>query len=82
MKFKQSNYDECVFYKGSTVCLLYTDDSMLVGPDTKEIDQITNDLKKNKLDLTVLGNLKDFLGVNMTKESDGRMHVSQPHLID
>ena len=39
-------------------------------------------MKKNKLDLTVLGNLKDFLGVNMTKESNGRTHVSQPHLID
>ena len=66
-----------VFHKGSTVCLLCTDDSILAGPDKKEIDQIINDLKKNKLDLTVLGDLKDFLGVNMTKESDGRMHVSR-----
>ena len=33
LKFVQSKTDECVFYRGSTIYLLYTDDSILAGPD-------------------------------------------------
>ena len=81
LKFKQSNYDECVFYRGNTIYLLYTDDSILAGPDKSEIDSIINEIKQAKLDITVLGDLKDFLGVHIAKEDDGRIHISQPHLI-
>ena len=38
--FKQSKIDECVFYKGKVIYALYTDDSILVGPDPTEIDYI------------------------------------------
>jgi hypothetical protein len=81
--FKQSKVDECVFYKGKTLYVLYTDDSLLAGPDKKEIDQIITDIQsKAKLDITVEGDLSDFLGVNIQRRSDGTIHLSQPHLID
>jgi hypothetical protein len=69
--FVQSETDECVFYRGSVVYLLYTDDSILAGPDQKEIDQVIKDLKKAKLDITVEGDIQDFLGVNIEKHKDG-----------
>ena len=81
LKFKQSAHDECVFYRGTTIYLLYTDDSMLAGPDEHEIELIINEIKASELDITVLGNLKDFLGVNISRTDDGRVHVSQPQLI-
>ena len=34
------------------------------------------------LNITILGDVNDFLGVHVSKEQDGRIHVSQPHLID
>ena len=34
-----------------------------------------------KLDITILGDLKDFLKVNIHREKDGRLHVSQLYLI-
>ena len=80
--FKQSKVDECLFYRGQTLYVLYTDDSILAGPSEKEIDQIIKDLRKAKLDLTIEGDLQDFLGVNIEKKKDRTIHLTQPHLID
>ena len=34
------------------------------------------------LDITVEGDLQDFLGVNIECKSDGTVHLTQPQLID
>ncbi|KAI2496437.1 hypothetical protein MHU86_18061 [Fragilaria crotonensis] len=81
--FKQSNVDKCVFYRGKTLYVLYTDDSLLAGSDKDEIDQIIWELQeKAKLTITVEGDLADFLGVNIDRRKDGIIHLTQPHLID
>lgn len=37
--FKQSKIDEeRVFYRGKSICVLYTDDSILAGPSDQELD--------------------------------------------
>lgn len=43
--FKQSKVDECVFYRGRTLYVLYTDDSLLAGPDAHEIDEVIRELR-------------------------------------
>ena len=80
--FTQSKIDECVFYRGKTMYVLYTDDSLLAGPDQKEIDQIVIDLQAAKLNITDEGNIEDFLGINIDIKKDGTVHLTQPHLID
>ena len=45
--FIHSKFDECVFYHGKTIFLVYTDDTILVGPDEKEIEKIVKTLSKN-----------------------------------
>ena len=80
--FSQSKVDECVFYKGSVIYVLYTDDSILAGPSQREIDQVIADIRKAKLNITEEGDIQDFLGVNIQREDDGRITFSQPHLID
>lgn len=82
LKFVQSKTDECVFYRGTTMYVLYTDDSILAGPDEKEIAQIIKDMKKVKLNITVEGGLEDFLGINIDRRKDGTINLTQPHLID
>jgi hypothetical protein len=62
--------------------VLYTDDSILAGPDLKEIDRIIEEMKQAKLDITIEGDLQDFLGVNIERKEDGTIHLTQPHLID
>ena len=82
LNFKQSKVDECIFYRGKTIYMLYTDDSILAGPSQKEIDEIIKDLKKAKLNVTDEGDIQDFLGVNIDKQKDGTIHLTQPHLVD
>ena len=82
LNFKQSKVDECIFYRGSTIYMLYTDDSILAGPDKQEIEQIVKDLKMAKLNVTDEGDVQDFLGVNINKHKDGTIHLTQPHLVD
>ena len=80
--FKPSKVDECVFYKGQVVYVLYTDNSILAGPDEAEIDQVIQDIKDAKLDITVERDIQDFLGVNIDILSDRKILFTQPNLID
>jgi len=80
--FVQSKYDECVFYKNKMVYILYTDDSIIAGPDRKEIDSTIRLIKQTGLDLTIEGNLSDFLGIHIDRDENGQYTMSQPVLID
>ena len=80
--FTQSTVDECVFYRDRSIYVLYTDDSILAGPDESELDRIIQDMIKAGLKLTVEGDISDFLGVQIERKPDGTIHLTQPHLID
>ena len=80
--FTQSKIDECLFYRGTTLYALYTDDSIIAGPNLDEINQVIKDIKLAKLDVTEEGTLEDFLGVNIDRKNDGSIHLTQPHLIE
>ena len=80
--FKQSEINECLCYKGRCLYVLYTDDSILCGPDSDELDKVTQELKDAGLDITCESDMGDFLGVKIDKQEDGKLHMSQPHLID
>ena len=80
--FKQSKIDECIFYKGKVIYVLYMDDSILAGPDQAEIDKVIQQIKDAKLNITVEGDIQDFLGVNIERKEDGKISFSQPHLVD
>jgi hypothetical protein len=77
--FVASQIDECLFYKGQSVFVLYTDDSILAGPDSRELDIIIEEIKKAGLDLTVEGDIADFLGVKIEKSQDGKVSASLNH---
>ena len=81
--FRQSVFDDCVFYKGNAIYVLYTDDSILMGPNDQELDDIIRQIADAGLDITEEeGGLEDFLGVNIERTSEGGFHLSQPQLIE
>jgi Reverse transcriptase (RNA-dependent DNA polymerase) len=66
--FQQSQVDECLFYKGNTMYILYTDDSILTGPDKRELDDNIQEIAAAALDITEEeGGLEDFLGLILRK---------------
>jgi len=80
--FVQSAVDPCVFTNGNAFYLVYTDDSILCGPDQQELEDIITRIKAAGLDITDDGDVGDFLGVDIQKQPDGSVHMTQPQLID
>ena len=79
---KQSKLDDCIFYMGNVVYILYTDDSILFGPLKKEFNQVIQRIKEAGLNITIEGDVKDFLGATMSRNDNGTTMFSQPHLIN
>jgi hypothetical protein len=77
--FTQSKLDECVFYYRKTIFLVYTDDTILLGPDKEEIEKILKILSKN-FKVEDQGTLNDYLGVNIERRKDGKLEMMQPTL--
>jgi hypothetical protein len=46
--FKQSKVNECVFYRGKTLYVLYTNNSLAGPPDKKEIEKVIDDLETHQ----------------------------------
>ena len=80
--FKQSKIDECVYYKGTTLYVLYTDDSILAGSNRDEIENIIEQIKEAGLNITRERDISGFLGINIKKKENGDIELAQPHLID
>jgi len=75
--FTQLTSFPTIFVRGSCIYVLYMDDSILTGPNCKDLLQVVDDLKAAGLHITVEGNIMDFLGVNISKDSQGKQHP--PH---
>jgi hypothetical protein len=80
--FEVSTVDECVFYRNTTVILVYTDDCIIIDTKSKDnIDMLIDELQSN-FNVEDEGDLEDYLGVRVTKMKDGSIKLDQPHLID
>jgi hypothetical protein len=77
--FKPSQHDECVFYYGKTIFIVYTDDTILLHPDQKEIDTLVEKLGET-FEIEDQGELSDYLGIKIERKPDGTLEWSQPTL--
>jgi len=80
--FKQSTIDECLYFRGTLLFVVYVDDGILASKSQEEIEKAIKDIRNAGCDVDDQGNIKDYLGVNVEKLPDGRIKLSQPHLID
>jgi hypothetical protein len=77
--FKPSEHDECVFYYGKMIFIVYTDDTILLGPDKDEIDVLVKKLGKT-FNIEDQGELSDYLGIKIERKPDGTLEWTQPTL--
>ena len=82
--FILSKFDPCVYYHGSVVFLVYVDDCIVFGPDNWAIDRVVTDLHACSQCFTVndQGDIGDFLGIQVQKQDNGTIRLTQPQLID
>jgi hypothetical protein len=79
--FTKSKHDDCLIYCGNAMYVLYTDNSILMGPDSKELDRIVARMRKERLELTEEGDIADFLGVELKRTKEDQIECTQPQLI-
>jgi hypothetical protein len=80
--FEPSDHDECVFYRGSTLFMVFTDDAIIIDKESEaNIDKAIKDLR-GKFTVEDEGSIEDYLGVQVNKSEDGSIHLKQPQLID
>ena len=68
-------------YKRS-IYVCYVDDSLLCGPDPKELEEALDAIRAAGLKIRIEGDISDFLGVKVDPLDDNRVQLSQPHSID
>ena len=78
--FKQSKVDECVFYRGTTILLIYVDHGILCGPSAGEISAILLELA-TIFDIMDEGEIDTYLIVKITRPTADTIVLTQPHLI-
>ena len=54
---------------------------MSKSPKSAEVDKFIQDLRDANVKVTDEGDINDYLGVKVTKRTDGRFKITQPHLI-
>ena len=73
--------ENLIFYTGQTMYTLYIDDYILAGHGQGGINHITDDLNRYKLVLTIEGDLKGLLGVNIKRKFYRTTRLAESHLI-
>ena len=81
MKYTQSKFDECIFFKGNTLFFIYTDDVIFVDTDHNTVSQRIHELS-TVFEIENQGNLHKYLGIKIVQSKEGMMTMSQPHLIN
>ena len=82
--FKLSKFDPCLYYHGSVVFFVYIDDCIVFGPSNQAIEQVVADIRTCSRQFMVddQGDIGDFLGIEVQKQEDGSIMLTQPQLID
>lgn len=81
LQFQQSKHDPCLLWRGNVMLILYTDDTIITGPDIALIDQAIHDIS-TLYEITSSDEVSDFLGVNIdTNQATGEIILTQKKLI-
>lgn len=78
--FQQSKVDECLFYRGKTLFVVYVDDGIFFSSNKNEIDEAIEELKAERYNIDDMGTITDYLGVHF-KYEENKIILTQPQLI-
>ena len=75
--YKQSDIDPCVLYRKDSIILCYIDDCIIITKRESSVRGIINSLVNGKehFELTDIGNIERYLGVEIKKQSDDSIEL-------
>jgi hypothetical protein len=65
--FKQSLIDDCVFYHGDIIFMVYVDDGIFIGSNDTQLQDVIKKLQDLYLKIEDQGHPADYVGVNISK---------------
>ena len=82
--FKPSKMDPCLYFRGCIALLVYINDCIMFSPNLAELGKVVTEMRTSSKKFRVkdLGNVKDFLGIQVTTRNDKTITLNQPQLID
>jgi hypothetical protein len=82
INFKQSLMNDCIFYCGDVIFIVYINDGIFLGSSNKQLSGIINEMRNLELDIEDQGHPADYVGVNIKRIKDGSIELSQRALIN
>jgi hypothetical protein len=80
--FQPSLIDECVFFRDDIIFIVYVDDGIFLGPNDQSLNNVIHEISAAGLDIEDQGHPADYVGVTITKHSNGCVEFTQRALID
>jgi Reverse transcriptase (RNA-dependent DNA polymerase) len=80
LNFTQCIMDPCILWRGQVIVIIYTDGTIITGPNAKDIDIAIADIS-SKFSTTSKDTVSDFLGVHIQRKVDGTIEMTQPTFI-
>jgi hypothetical protein len=80
--FQQSKVDPCLFYKGTTLLVVYVDDAICFSKTKEASDELISTLRDKGYVLTDEGDVSAYLGLKIDYEGQHRITMRQPAFIE
>ena len=81
LKFIQSVYDECLWYRDDIFIIIFVDDCGICAKNVALIEDLIANLEKMGFKLTKESTFAEFLGIQYTKIDTNHVHLTQKGLI-
>ena len=76
----RSDIDPCLFVRQDCIMVLYVDDSILLAKDENTLQKVLGELQGQGYAFNRDGDFTTYLGIKLSRSTDGTMKMSQPHL--
>ena len=73
-----------LYFRACIILLVYINNLIMFCPDLAKMDKVIKEMRTSskKFRLKDLGNVKDFLGIQVTTSNNKTVNLNQPQLID
>jgi hypothetical protein len=80
--FTMSLIDDCVFFRGDIIFMVYVDDSIFLGSYDLQLQEVIKEIQNLGLNIDDQGHPVDFVGVNIKNLKDCSYEFTQQAVID